>query len=160
MKKTKTSTLLSVVTASIIAGSAIAATPNLTDSNGDGVISAEEITTARAAAKATALSEYDANGDGELSRMERRAMKDARYAEMVAQFDADGDGEISREERRTARDARRAAIDAQLDVNQDGVVSDEEAAGYEQVREERGNKKHGKKCGHKKDRNAEQSDSV
>jgi len=57
MKNVKTTTklLLSVLTAGAIAGSAFAAAPNLTDTNGDGVISAEEITAARDAAKASVL---------------------------------------------------------------------------------------------------------
>ena len=72
-------------------------------------------------------------------------MKDDRYAEAVANFDADGDGELSRDERKSAKQARRAAFEAQLDVNEDGVVSDAERAGFEEVHEGHGKKRHGKK---------------
>ena len=118
----------------------------LTDSNGDGVISAEEITQVRDKHKAAMLQQYDADGNGELSRLEKRAMKDDRYAEAVANFDTDGDGELSRDERKAAKQARRAAFKAQLDVNQDGVVSDAESAVFDELREGRGwKKRHGKK---------------
>lgn len=137
-------------TGSVFSGSLLAITPpTLTDLNGDGVISAEEINEIRQAHKADMLNQYDADGNGELSRLEKRALKDAHYDAALVEFDADGDGELSREERRAVREARRAAVEAQLDVNQDGVVSDEERAGFEQVREARGERggRSGKKRG-------------
>lgn len=128
-----------------------AASYQLSDTNGDGVISAEEIRAARQAHRAEQVALYDTDADGELSRDERRSMKDARRAEMLSQFDADGDGELSREERRAAKDARRATMEASLDVNGDGELSDAEMAGFEEIKEDRKSGKRGKKnCDHKR----------
>ena len=107
----------------------------LVDSNGDGVISAEEIKSARALVQAEVLAQYDTNGDGELSKDERKIVRSDRRSELLATYDADGNGELSRDERRTAREALRASVKAQLDVNQDGELSDAERAGMEEVRE-------------------------
>ena len=119
----------------------------LTDFNGDGVISAEEIKQARKARRAAAIVEFDTDGNGKLSRDERKVMKKARRAAMVAAHDTDGDGVLSESERQVAKDARRAAIEQQLDVNGDGEVSALERAGFEEVKAARGDKKRGK--GHK-----------
>jgi len=113
----------------------------LSDTNGDGVISADEIRAALEQGKAEILSQFDANGDGELSREERKAMKDARRATMIGSFDENGDGKLSRAERRNARDAREAALDLQLDVNGDGEVSNAESAGFDEVHAERKSKR-------------------
>ncbi|MEE9335376.1 MAG: hypothetical protein V3U65_14900 [Granulosicoccaceae bacterium] len=128
---------------------------NLVDSNGDGVISADEIIAAKDAQKTETIGQYDVDGDGELSREERAALKADRRAARVAAFDTDGDGEKSRAERRAAHDSRRDAVDALLDVNQDGEVSSEESAGFDEVRENRkeskGKRGHGgKKNGERK----------
>ncbi|MFT4726721.1 MAG: hypothetical protein ACI9UN_001216 [Granulosicoccus sp.] len=143
--------VLPVLIGSMLSFSAIAAMPTFTDTNGDGVISADEITVIRDAHQAANMAKYDADGNGELSRTERRALKDARYDSMLQLNDTDGDGELSREERRSAQDAGRAAMDLQLDVNQDGDVSEAERAGFEAVKGDiKGNgKKHswGKKHG-------------
>lgn len=119
-------------------------TPQFTDDDGDGIISAQEITQVQDAQRASRLAQYDVDGNGELSRLERRAMKDASYEQMLSNFDADGDGEISRAERRAARDARRVLVEEQLDVNQDGELSALERAGFEQVMDERQDRRHGK----------------
>ncbi len=133
--------------------------PTFTDTNGDGVISAEEIVQSREARRATAIQQYDTNGDGELSRQERKALKEARRAAMVLQFDADGDGELSRTERKAAKEARRAAIEIQLDVNGDGTVSDAERAGYEEAKKDHRGKKG--RHGHKKSgKHSDQSDDT
>jgi Ca2+-binding EF-hand superfamily protein len=105
------------------------------DSNGDGVITREEVTE-RALAR---FDRFDANGDGQITeverdqareqRRERRAQRRANRpnpdangdglitrAEMGAmaferfdRADANGDGVVTREERRAAREAHRAA---------------------------------------------------
>ena len=132
----------SIALVGIISTTAWAFTPpTFTDTNGDGVISAEEITQSREARRAVAIQQYDTNGDGELSRTERKTWKEARHAEMVSQFDSDGDGELSRTEKRAAKEARRAAIELQLDVNGDGTVSDAERAGYDEAKEDHRGKK-------------------
>lgn len=150
----KTSLIAAVVATGLISGAAIALTPTeLSDTNGDGVISAEEITAAREASKVAALAQYDTDGDGELSRDERRAAKDARKQASVEAYDADGDGELSRDERQVARDARQAETQAMLDVNGDGEVSEAESAGFDEVASERGNRKGGKRGGGKGKKN-------
>ncbi len=153
-------TVASIALAGIIAAPVWAFTPpTLTDFNGDGVISAEEIAQSREARKATALQQYDTNGDGELSRAERKVLKTARRAAMVSQFDTDGDGELSRSEKKAAKEARRAAIEVQLDVDGDGTVSDAERAGYEEAKKDRRGKKG--RHGHKKgDKHADQSEDT
>lgn len=142
-KKATLNTSAAAVLAGLIVVPAWAFSPaNLTDTNGDGVISAAEIREVRRAEKA----QYDANGDGELSRDERKAAKQARRAAMVSAFDSDGDGELSRDEREAAKEARMAEIEAQLDVNGDGTVSDAERAGYDEVKQDRrGHKRKGKR---------------
>lgn len=150
----KSNTFAATFAAILISGTTLAADKvEFADTDGNGVISAEEITAAREANKAARLAEFDVDGNGELSRDERRAAKDARYDDMLINFDADGDGELSREERQAAKDARRAAVETILDVNGDGELSDEETAGIEQVKEERGEKKSGKRRGRKGDKN-------
>ncbi len=148
MKKSTfiTQRILPILAGTTLSFSALAATVNLVDIDGDGVISAEEIAQAREARKLEALTQYDTDGNGELSRAERRVMKDDRYDATLLEFDADGDGELSRSERREARGAQRASMKLQLDVNQDGEVSEEERAGMDAVRAERGDNK-GKRGG-------------
>lgn len=144
----KQTTLCLVIAAALAGGLALAKGGlTLSDTDGDGVISAEEITLAREAKKASVLLEFDTDGNGELSRNERRAMQDARYEEMLTVFDADGDGELSRQERRAASEAQRAATVSMLDVNGDGELSAEESAGMDQLKAERGDHKHGKRAG-------------
>lgn len=117
----------------------------LTDTNGDGVISAEEIREIRQSARAQMISRFDSDGDGELSRAERKAAKEAYKTARTAAFDVDRDGRLSRVERKAAKEARRAAIELQLDVNGDGEVSAAERAGFDEVkndRPERNGKRH------------------
>jgi len=144
----KSSILTAAVVTGLFTSAVMAMTPvQLTDADGDGVISAQEIADARDAKKAETLAQFDADGNGELSRDERRSMKDARYESMLSQFDADGDGELSKEEKSAAKDVRRASTDAMLDVNGDGELSAEETAGIEQAKDERGDRKKGKRGG-------------
>ena len=105
-KRTCPSTLAVATLATALAAGAFAGAPvNLTDTDGDGVVSAEEI----------------------------RTQAETRRAAQAAQYDTDGD--LSRTERRAAGDARRDAVEAQLDVDGDGTVSDTEAAGFDQIRQ-------------------------
>jgi hypothetical protein len=146
----------SIVTASVAFSSVgHAAGYELSDLNGDGVISADEIRTIKAAHRAQQLATYDADGNGTLSRDERRAMRDARYDEMLSMFDSDGDGELSRAERKAAKQARRSAREASLDVNGDGEISDAEKAGFEEIKAERGTRKHGGAHGKKQRHNSD-----
>jgi len=120
-KKTFATALTPVLLSCFFAFNANAAGQyTLVDTDGDGVISAAEIESARADAK----------------------------QEMISMYDTDGDGELSKEERRVAaKEARKASLQAQLDVNQDGEVSELESAGYEEVREGRGEGRKGKRGG-------------
>ncbi len=153
--QTKANILSTVLLAGLVTTTAWAATPVLTDTDNDGVISAEEIQAAREQAKAARLTQFDTDGDGTLSDDEKSAMKEARKAERLSLNDTDGDGRLSRAERRAAKAARRAAIETQLDVNQDGVVSDAEGAGFDQIREERKGRKHGDRKGKRQSRDTE-----
>lgn len=71
------------------------------DANGDGFLSADEITqkdSERAAKRvARMIEKRDANGDGQLSLEEMRP-DDERVAKRFARLDADGNGAISQEE--------------------------------------------------------------
>ena len=131
---------LSAVLALGAAGTWAAGPVNLSDLDGDGVISAEEIAEAHEERRAAMLEQFDVDGDGELSGAERGAARDAREAERLATFDTDGDGELSHAERGAAKDARRAALAEALDVDGDGEVSEAERAGIDEVREERGDR--------------------
>ena len=144
---------------SVLASGAIAKGPmNLSDLDGDGVISAEEIQTQVDAQRTEKMALFDTDGDGELSDTEKQAMRETRKAERLATTDTDGDGEVSRAERRAAREAKRDAIEAQLDVDGDGVVSDAEGAGFDQFREE-SREERGKGHGRKGRGDSHQDDS-
>lgn len=109
----------------------------LTDLDGDGVISAEEIRQIRENLRNSMLDTFDTDGDGQLSRQEKKAIMKARRAEFVSLHDTDGDGELSREERKQAKAARMEVIMQQLDTNGDGTVSDAERAGFDEVKADR-----------------------
>lgn len=75
------------------------------DTDGDGKLTGDERTAARAAmqakreeVRAANLAKFDTNKDGTLSQEERQAMRQA----MIAKFDTDGDGKLSPEEREAA----------------------------------------------------------
>ena len=82
----------------------------LSDLDGDGVISAEEIRQIREDIRNSMLETFDTDGDGQLSREERKAIRKARKAEFVSLHDTDGDGELSKAERKQAKAARMEVI--------------------------------------------------
>ena len=92
------------------------------DTDGDGLVTQEEIDGVRAAE----LAEFDADGDGTLSLEEYQALWLARvYERMVdafQQLDADGDGEITIEE----FNAGLANIVALMDQNGDGALGEDD----------------------------------
>lgn len=113
------------------------------DTDGDGVLSAEEFQVAQDTMRLEFVSRYDTDGDGILSEEEREAAHEAVREEFEARYDTDGDGEISPEEREQIRrhhpgyggrlgrhgaddDARRQAFLDQFDSDGDGTLSEEE----------------------------------
>lgn len=108
--------------------------PMFTDIDGDGVISAPEVETARREFRASLTTRFDLNHDGVLSREERTAARRARRNAMVSEFDSDRDGALSGAERNAARQAYQAALVAQFDLDNDGQISDTEKPGLEAAR--------------------------
>ncbi|SNR64717.1 EF-hand domain-containing protein [Puniceibacterium sediminis] len=98
------------------------------DTNGDGELTMEEMTTRGSERFAAA----DTNSDGQLSVDEMNAMAQARVAERTAQMiermDKNDDGTLSREEIQGRRDP--AKMFERVDRNDDGVVSEEEFAQF------------------------------
>jgi EF hand domain-containing protein len=83
------------------------------DTNGDGVLDANERAAMRAdfqakhaARKAKMLAKYDTNHDGVLDANERAAMRTDRAAKQFAKMDTNGDGQISLAEFQAAKAAR------------------------------------------------------
>ena len=103
------------------------------DTNGDGVVTKEELE-ARQAARFT---DADANGDGQLTAEELIAAQEARESErkerraarMIERLDTNDDGQVSAEEM-AAFEPRRSAGDIfdRLDANEDGQLTEEEFA--------------------------------
>ena len=85
------------------------------DTNGDGVVSAEEFSAfaeaeherKRAERQARRFAKIDANGDGVISPEEHAAMAATRVDRMFSRIDKDGDGVISETERDAAREKMR-----------------------------------------------------
>lgn len=117
------------------------------DLNGDGSITADEIAGQQAARFAAA----DTDGDGVLSVEELQTAADAkaqqrkadRMARMITQLDTDGDGALSLDEIEAGRKDRGNRGDAEdrgermfqhLDANDDGVIDAEEFAAHQSDR--------------------------
>lgn len=113
------------------------------DTNGDGQITAAEVTAMHQAK----FAEMDADGNGEISADEFTAHAERghadRAAKMIEQFDADKSGGLSQDEmpRRGGDDVDRVArMIEHLDSNGDGQISQEEFDAAPM----RGGKRHGK----------------
>lgn len=90
------------------------------DTNGDGKITAEEMS----ARQTKLIAAADKNGDGALTQEELKAYHEARRAEWKKKHspDKNGDGVISKKEFAAASEARFA----RMDKNGDGVLSKDE----------------------------------
>ena len=107
------------------------------DADGDGVVTAEELS---AAGPAAAFAEADANGDGALEGDEltafraaqERAREERRQQRMVARLDTDGDGKLSLEEIEAGSRRGPQQVFDRLDADDNGEVSLEELAEAQQ----------------------------
>ena len=122
MKKIK----LAFVLCGVLAGGVAMAAPRL-DRNGDGSVSAQEKTEARAQfkqhrleMKQKMLAEFDANGDGKLDDAERTAMRETRAIAAFKKLDTNGNGQISLDEfkqgKRFMQHHRRGARHGRMNV--------------------------------------------
>lgn len=101
------------------------------DTNGDGSITAEELTAKRAERAA----QVDADGDGKLSAEElaqaeiaKATERATRHAErMVERMDADGDGLLSAAELATPPEGPPPGMVERIDADKDGAISRDEA---------------------------------
>jgi Ca2+-binding EF-hand superfamily protein len=91
----------------------------LADTNGDGMISADEI---RAHQQAR-FAQMDANHDGQLTRDE--------MGPPTVPGDGQRPGMMNNERREAMRDQRQAQMLQQMDSDHNGTVSEEEFAGFE-----------------------------
>ena len=99
------------------------------DTDGDGKVTQDEMTAARAAR----FAEADTNGDGVLSVEELVARAEAQRAQrmndrmqgMIERMDTDGDGMLSAEEMDPPRSAM---MFSRLDRDDDGAISEDELA--------------------------------
>jgi Ca2+-binding EF-hand superfamily protein len=137
------------------------------DKDGDGKLSAEEKTAAKAefkekmaVHKAKFMANLDANGADALSEEDMAAMKDAAMemmaghkAKFMEKFDKDGDGELSEEEKTAAKAARKekmaerkAKFMEKFDKDGDGTLSQEEKAAIRKsgMGHRKGGRRHGK----------------
>ncbi len=110
------------------------------DADGSGEVTQAEMEAAKAARFAT----VDTNGDGVLSAEELAAQASAQVAErtakMIERFDADGDGALSQEEMpKPRRGGDSAKMFERLDADGSGGISKEE---FEDGRKHAGRGKH------------------
>lgn len=107
------------------------------DADGDGVVTAEELS---AAGPAAAFAEADANGDGALEGDEltafraaqERAREERRQQRMIKRLDSDGDGKLSLEEIEAGNRRGPQQVFDRLDTDDNGEVSLEELAEAQQ----------------------------
>ncbi|OGV70281.1 MAG: hypothetical protein A2283_00265 [Lentisphaerae bacterium RIFOXYA12_FULL_48_11] len=78
------------------------------------------------------LKKFDKDGDGKLSDEEKTAAKAAWDKQMLEKFDKDKDGKLSDEEKEAAKNARKDEMKKKMlekfDKDKDGKLSDEEKA--------------------------------
>lgn len=104
------------------------------DTDGDGLLTQEELQSSMQAMAAERFAEADADSDGALSVDEIIAMEQRMRAEaMIARLDTDGDGLLSQEEmtarmqqQAEANADRRARMFDRFDADDDGAVSEQE----------------------------------
>jgi Ca2+-binding EF-hand superfamily protein len=121
------------------------------DADGDGVLTAEELQSA----KADRMGEIDTNGDGFVTVDEMIALMlarnaeriEARFGKMLERADANGDGQLSVDELGEMRGAPGPKLDAAglpkgWDANGDGVLSEEEFQTAMENRKDRHGKRH------------------
>lgn len=96
------------------------------DTNGDGVLTRDEVDAARSAHRAKMEAELDTNGDGVVSAEEKKAGR-AKFEEMwTKRMDTNRDGVVSADERKAAREKFREMWIARHDTNHDGALSADE----------------------------------
>lgn len=153
MKQGMTQGLLALVLAGGIAGVASADGPSgdrgmrgadfeTLDTNGDGLLTAEDL----AAAAGARFAEFDADGDGTISEAEFidriRANAGERAADWFARLDADGDGVLSRDTFEARRGDRSRGMNRMLsrfDADGDGGI---DAGEFETARAEMRDRRH------------------
>ena len=123
MKRTAKLAILATVTATLIAGAAVA--KHHKGDRGDRGARAEQM-----------FEQWDADKDGKVMLEEMKAAA----AERFAARDIDGDGVISREDREAQRAIRRGERFDKMDADSDGMISKEEFAAFTPERGMRGKK--------------------
>lgn len=114
------------------------------DTNGDGLITLEEMQAAAAARTA----EIDTDGDGfvsaeELAEIAKRDVSD-RVAKMLERRDENGDGQVSLEEMQPSAE-RQERMFERLDEDGDGAISEEELASMKKFGKRKGGHRHADK---------------
>lgn len=122
------------------------------DLNGDGGVTAEEVTTAMQARAEARFAEADTNGDGALSAEEMLARAESarqdrladRITKRIERADANGDGVLQMEELRAARGEGRSPdrLFNRFDADENGSLSAEEFAEAQAMMERRGDRGH------------------
>lgn len=126
--------------ATLLGGSIVMAAPgNKADSNGDGILTKAEASSAASAR----FAKMDITGDGLINDADR----DARAAQRFAKMDTDGDGTVSESEFSKARETRKAKREARRADRQ--AAGEERKAGERKGRGDKGASRGGGKGGGK-----------
>ena len=128
-----------ILTAALaLAATTVIAAPHMlerADSDGDGMLSLQEMQAAHSARAAEKFEKLDANADGlisddelEAAHAERRDKRKARRggAHGIEKFDGDGDGYVSLTEFTDVHTGRLQQRFTELDANADGVLTEDE----------------------------------